>query len=86
MILLQHNEQSHVCPRSCQIQYTICCYTPIFPDVKQRQICLKKTHPLEDLLPPDIQKTGVQVADALGDVDELGLVGGLDVAGADGQV
>ena len=44
------------------------------------------THPLEDLLPSNILQAGIQITDALGDVDELGLVGRLDLGGADGQV
>lgn len=46
----------------------------------------RKTYALEDLLAADVEEAGVEVADALGDVDELGLVGGLDLAGADGEV
>ena len=41
---------------------------------------------MEDLFAADILEAGVQVADALGDIHELGLVGGLDLGRTDGQV
>lgn len=38
------------------------------------------------MLAADILEAGVEVADALGDVHELGLIGRLDLGGADGEV
>ena len=48
---------------------------------------MRDTHPLEDLLPPDVLQAGVEILDARMDVLELSLIGALDLARlADGEV